>query len=179
MIWTMQQAVLISLSGLPATGKSTIACALAREIGAVWLRIDSIEQAILASGVLKGAPMDDAGYRAAYAVAEDNLRLGRRVVADSVNGWTLTRDAWRTTGLQASARVIEVEVVCSDPVEHRRRVETRVSDVRELKLPDWRAVSEREYHPWTREHLTIDTAGRSVATCVEMVRSAIGARLEG
>jgi predicted kinase len=173
------KAVLISFSGLPATGKSTIAFALAREIGAVWLRIDSIEQAILASGVLRGAPMDDAGYRAAYAVAEDNLRLGRQVIADSVNGWALTRDAWRTTGLQASAHVIEVEVICSDAVEHRRRVETRTVDVPGLKLPDWLAVSEREYHPWNREHLTIDTAGRSATTCVDMVMSAISARLEG
>jgi predicted kinase len=175
---TMRTA-LISFSGLPATGKSTIAYALAREIGAVWLRIDSIEQAILASGVLQGAPMDDAGYRAAYAVAEDNLRLGRHVVADCVNGWALTRDVWRTTGLQACARVIEVEVVCSDAAEHRRRVETRTVDVPGLKLPDWQAVLEREYHPWTRDHLTIDTAGRTAATCVEMVMSAIGARLDG
>jgi predicted kinase len=160
-------------------GKSTIACALAREIGAVWLRIDSIEQAILASGVLQGAPMDDAGYRAAYAVAGDNLRLGRHVVADCVNGSALTRDAWRTTGLRAGARVIEVEVVCSDAVEHRLRVETRTVDVPGLNLPDWQAVSERDHRPWTREHLTIDTAGRSAATCVEMVISAVDARVDG
>ena len=32
--------------------------------------------------------------RIGYAVAEDNLRLGRTVVADSVNPVKLTRDAW-------------------------------------------------------------------------------------
>jgi len=52
-------------------------------LGAVWLRIDSIEQAIRESGVAPGS-VDDAGYRAGYAVAEDNLRLGRDVVGDSV-----------------------------------------------------------------------------------------------
>lgn len=81
---------LIVFSGLPASGKSTIARPLALKIGAVWLRIDSIEQALRESDVVPGS-LDDAGYRSAYAVAEDNLRLGRDVVADSVNPWMLTR----------------------------------------------------------------------------------------
>jgi predicted kinase len=42
--------MLIVFAGLPASGKSSIARALAQEIGAVWLRIDSIEQAIRESG---------------------------------------------------------------------------------------------------------------------------------
>ena len=163
---------LIVFSGLPASGKSSIARALAREIGAVWLRIDSIEQAIRDSGVVPGS-LDDAGYRAAYAVAEDNLRLGRDVIADSVNPWMLTRDAWRAVGLRAGARVVEVETICSDQNEHRRRVEARLSEVPNLMLPDWEAVIGRDYHAWDRDHVTIDTAGRNVAACVEMIRGAI------
>jgi predicted kinase len=98
------------------------------------LRIDSIEQAIRDSGVAAGS-LDDAGYRAAYSVAEDNLRLGNDVVGDSVNPWLLTRNAWRDAGLRAGARVVEVETVCTDVDEHRRRVETRVSLVPGLIPP--------------------------------------------
>ncbi len=38
--------MLIIFGGLPATGKTTIAKELARQIGATYLRIDTIEQAI-------------------------------------------------------------------------------------------------------------------------------------
>src|ERR1700729_2499064 len=98
--------MLIVFAGLPGSGKSSIARALAQELDAVWLRIDSIEQAIRKSSAGTGS-VDDAGYRAAYAVAEDNLRLGRVVIGDSVNPWMLTRDAWRDAGLRAGAHVVE------------------------------------------------------------------------
>ena len=63
-------------------GKTSIATGLARDISAVHLRIDSIEQALRNSNVTISGPE---GYEVAYAIAEDNLRLGRTVIADSVN----------------------------------------------------------------------------------------------
>jgi predicted kinase len=44
--------MLIIFGGLSANGKTTIARELARQLGAVHVRIDSIEQAIWGSGVL-------------------------------------------------------------------------------------------------------------------------------
>ncbi len=159
---------LIVFAGLPGSGKSSIARGLAKQLGAVWLRIDSIEQAIRESAIAPGS-VEDVGYRAAYAVAADNLRLGRDVIGDSVNGWMPTRNAWRDVGLRTGARVVEVEVLCTDLDEHRRRIEPRASETPGLILPDWNAVIGRDYHSWDRDHLTIDTAGRSIAACVELV----------
>jgi predicted kinase len=164
-------AQLIAFSGRPGSGKSTLARAVAETSGATWLRIDSIEQAIRDSGVVTGE-LDDVGYRVAYAMAADNLRLGRDVVSDCVNPWMLTRDAWRAVGLAAGAQVVEVEVVCSDREEHRRRVETRIVEVAGLIAPDWRAVSTLDYHAWDRERLVVDTAGREVGECVARILAA-------
>lgn len=153
---------LVVFSGLPGTGKSTIARELARQLRAVWLRIDTIETAIAD----EATPITDEGYRAACALAVDNLRLGLDVVGDSVNPWMKTRDSWRDAGLAAGADVLEIEVVCSDPAEHRRRVETRTVDVPGLTPPTWEEVVGRDYRPWTRDRLVVDTARRSVAACV-------------
>ena len=46
--------------------------------------------------------------------------------------------------------------------EHRRRIESRETDVAGLKLPDWKGVEDREYEVWSAEHIVLDTAGRTV-----------------
>jgi predicted kinase len=104
--------MLIVLGGLPGVGKTTIARELARRLGGVHIRIDSIEQAIRESGVTD-VSIDDAGYRVGYAVTEDNLRLGRIVIADSVNPLPITRDAWLAVAHRAAVTAVEVEVACS------------------------------------------------------------------
>src|SRR5260370_38448155 len=141
--------MLIIFGGLPGVGKTAIAAELARLIGAVHLRIDSIEQAIRASGVVSQT-LDDAGYRVAYAVAEDNLRIGRTVIADSVNPLHLTREAWIGVANRVQVRAIEIEVKCSDVSEHRRRVETRTTDIPGLNLPTWDEVAGVAHHPCDR-----------------------------
>lgn len=166
--------MLIVMSGLPATGKTALSRSLASQINAVHLRIDTIEQAIVRSG-LGEQPLGPVGYIVGYALAEDHLRQGLTVVAESVNPVAVTRDAWRDVAIRASVPIAEVEVICSDPAEHRRRVATRVVDIPDLRLPEWKDVVDREYEPWHREHITIDTAHRDIEACTADIRRAIGA----
>lgn len=71
------------------------------------LRIDSIEQALRNSGVDVAAPE---GSEVAYAIAEGNLRLGRILIAGSVNPVEVTRNEWRSVAQRTGARNVEIEV---------------------------------------------------------------------
>ena len=113
------------------------------------------------------------GYLIAYALAKSNLRMGRTVVADSVNPLAVTRDAWRRVAATTSSKIIEIEVVCSDITEHRRRVETRSVDVPGLALPGWQDVVERDYEPWDRPRIVLDTAGCTIEEALKELRTRI------
>ncbi|MBJ3774130.1 AAA family ATPase [Acuticoccus sp. 2012] len=159
------------MSGLPGTGKTTIARRVATSVAGVHLRIDTIEAALKRS-VLGIDPAEDAGYCVGYAVAADNLVGTAMVVADSVNPIALTRDAWAAVARAKRAGLVEVEVICSDPSVHRRRVEGRASDVDGLTLPTWRDVLERTYEPWSRARLVVDSATTSAQDAASRIVAA-------
>jgi predicted kinase len=161
--------VLVIFAGLPATGKSTIARELARQINASYLRIDSIEHAIRGAG-FPAEDMFDTGYRVAYALAEENLRIGRHVVADSVNPIRVTRDAWLDVAKRAGVAAFEIEIICSDREKHRQRLETRVTDFPGSKPLTWQNVTSRQYDHWDRERLVIDTSKLTVSESVGKIQ---------
>ena len=52
-------------------------------------------------------------------------------------------------------------------------------DIRGLRLPDWEQITSREYEPWDRGHLVIDTATRTPAEAVATILAAIPERAGG
>lgn len=145
-------------------GKSTLARSLAVRTGAVYLRIDTIEQGLRD---LCAFDVQGEGYRLSYRITEDNLLLGRDVIADSCNPIRLTRGEWEEVANSCSAHFMNIEIVCSDREEHRKRAEERVSSIPGLKLPSWSAIMNREYHEWDKSRVVIDTANKSVDEALE------------
>jgi predicted kinase len=160
----MKAPTLYIFSGLPASGKTTLSQLFARRVGAAHVRIDTIEQALRE---LCSIDVQGEGYRLAYRLTADNLRLGISVVADSCNPIALTRCEWERVATGAGAQYLNIEVVCSDPEEHRRRVETRVSTVDGLRLPTWQEVVDRQYERWTVDRVVVDTSRRSEQECLD------------
>ena len=164
--------LLVILGGLPGVGKTSIARALSLRVGAVHLRIDSIEAGLRASQA-RVTSVEDAGYQAAYRVAGDNLRIGHVVVADAVNPVLPTRQAWLAVAAQAGVPALQVEIRCSDVDEHRRRVEERHGLRGPEPLPTWQDVLDRGYQPWSGVDCVLDTAQLPLATAVETLRAAV------
>ena len=171
-------AMLVVFGGLPGTGKTTLARLVADRIGATYLRIDTIEQALRSSMALAD-DVGPAGYVVACAICETNLALGRVVVADCVNPLSITRAAWRDVAARTAAQIFEVEVICSDEAEHRRRVESREIDIPGLIPPTWAAVMARDYEPWSDPTMVVDTAHRTTAEAVLAIVDAIRRRSSG
>lgn len=160
--------MLIIFGGLPGVGKTTIAKALAKNLKAAYLRVDTVEQVLKREAQLEGPE----GYMVCWAQAFENLKLGVTVVADSVNAIKVTREAWKNVAIDASASFLEIELICSDLIEHQKRVETRDADIVGHQLPKWQNVKEREYEPW-KPHLVFDTSKQTVDEIVKKILTRI------
>lgn len=164
--------MLLVVSGLPGTGKSTIAKAFAARHAAVYVRVDEIENAVRrASPEYKIGPM---GYVIAFAIARSNLALGNLVIADSVNPVPESRQGWHAVAQETNSIAFDIEVVCSDREEHRRRVEKRPADIVGHQHPTWKRVETMDYAPWATERLIIDTATSDPDAAVAEISARLG-----
>lgn len=163
--------MLTVIGGLPATGKTTVSAALARATRASYLRVDTIETTIVRNSELVH-PLGPVGYAVAHSLAAEQLRLGLDVVIECVNALTVIRDGWLELAGRVGVGLLEVELVCSDEAMHRHRVATREVDIPDLPLPSWAQIQAREYEPWERDHLVVDTAVVPVGSAVATIQRA-------
>lgn len=103
--------MLLVFGGLPCVGKSSIAARVASHLGATYLCVDVIENALLQ---LSQSNVRAWGYHIAKAVASSNLACGLSVVANSVNPVAASRDAWRHVATSNAAVILEVELRCCE-----------------------------------------------------------------
>jgi predicted kinase len=159
-------AMLIVISGLPATGKSTLAAELARRLNAVHLSVDTIEDALLRSGLEPGWTTGVAAYEAVGSAAQQNLSQGLRVVVDAVNDSEAARQVWRRAAERAGVAVRFVLLEPPDSSEHQRRLLVRQRGLEHVPEPSWSQVERRAdaYEAWRKMRIrTITTAAVTAA----------------
>lgn len=165
--------MIIVFSGLPGTGKTTIAKQIATNLNAVYLRIDSIEQTLKNTQNITELAVGSKGYFIANSIALDNCKLGNTIIIDCVNPLPLTRKIWQDTADKTSQRLVSIELYCSDQQKHYQRAMERKSDIDGLTPPSWKKIITRNYIPWNDAILRIDTAINDVNHSVKKILSYI------
>ena len=130
--------LLVLVTGLPATGKSTMAEVAARELGAPVIGHDWAMSALRPYPEIQDAldAMDPPGHRRVgwsimWALARAQPRMGSSVVLDGVARGPEV-EGTRLVADEESASCLVVMTTCADPVIHRSRVEGR-----RRQIPDW------------------------------------------
>jgi predicted kinase len=162
--------MLTVVSGLPGTGKSAVAAAVAGRSDAVHLSVDRIEDALLGAGVPPGWTTGVAAYEAVRAAAEQNLELGRLVVVDAVNDSEAARSTWRRAASSTSTSVLFILLTPPAPREHRSRLRSRTRTLAHVPEPTWEQVQARAeaFEPWQGEYAEVDS-GQRIGEVVERV----------
>ena len=159
--------MLIVVGGLPGVGKTTVARTVAGRLPAAHLRIDSFEVALVRQGLVPTpADVGAHGYDLALAAADTCLTAGADVVVDAVFPLAVTRRPFRELAARLGVPVHWFRLICTDPAEHRRRVEERTADLPGHVVPDWAQVRRRDVDQWHERHTVVDTAAGDPAAAV-------------
>jgi predicted kinase len=153
----LQQQSLIAMSGLPGSGKSRLARALARDLQTCLLELDRIEGPLLER--VDGDVLGWAVYEGLTALADQQLDTGLSVILDAVSWTNSLRATWADLAARYGASFRPVEVVCSDPALHRQRVEGRHRG--ERGKPPWSRVERARnefWEAWRGAVYVVDTA---------------------
>ncbi|MBB5790812.1 AAA family ATPase [Jiangella mangrovi] len=170
----------VVFTGLPGTGKSTLADRVAVAMGAPSFAGDWLLGALAPHGVLRG--LDRKTYLRLYTdllttLITRQLLLGQSAVLDCLVD-DETVDRWRTLTTEHQARLVVVECRCGDVTVHRRRIEGRVRGIPGWHEVDWAHVERMraEFVPLTDAGVTVvDTVGVTVDEAVARVLDRIRA----
>jgi predicted kinase len=116
--------LVVQMNGDPGSGKSTIARALASELGLVVLDKDVFKTALLRTG-MEDLAAGGASYEVFFDLATDLAAQGVSLILDSPVFWPQVEQKSRAVAGAVGAGYRMIECVCPDGDELARRLLTR------------------------------------------------------
>ncbi len=168
---TSEHPVLIVMSGLPGTGKSSLAARLAGGVGAIIVESDRVRK-LLFPRPDYSAEESQIVHRTSHRVIERLLRQGVRVVSDATNLTRFHRRLLYRLAERQGAAVVVVQTVAPertarDRLAERARQSNRTSDA------DWSVYQRlaRGMQPIERAHFCVDTSRDTDADVKRIIRT--------
>jgi predicted kinase len=145
------------VTGLPATGKSTIARKLAKKLRGTVLSTDKIRKRIISRPTYTREEKELV-YRVMFLTAEYLLRSGATVVLDGTFYLRRLRKRVYSLAAKTRSRLVIVECTCPEEVI-RRRMERRAGRTT-LSDADYEVYKKIKqlYEPIQRGRITVDTS---------------------
>jgi predicted kinase len=163
--------LLIAMAGLPGTGKSTLAAALAEALPAVVLNKDKLRAGLIPPEKIEySRAQDDYVFELLLKAAEYNLNRGRHVILD---GRTFTRgyqvERVVLFANKVGADLFFIECFCPEELALQRLAEDRATAIHPAadRGAELYHSLRAEAEPILRDHLVIET-DQEVETLVGM-----------
>ena len=165
------QTRLIIFSGLPGTGKSTLANRLARQLQMTLLCIDDVIGDVPAGA---GIPFWDSKVSILLRLVEVQLELGLSVIVDSVF-MNMDRHHAQELARKYDARFYPIYVFLSDDEVWKQRVNERFDEMKDNDVATWERIQHqrqrfRAWEPGTALFVdSLNPADRNYETVLNYV----------
>jgi predicted kinase len=152
---------LIVFSGLPGTGKSSLAEGLGKHLSIPVFAKDWLEAALVRSELVasnQNKPLGSAGYQLLTTLAERQLMMHQSVILDSVASTQSIRNTWKRLSDQYQAEWRVIECICSDESLHRSQLSRRERNIPGWHKLQWSDVEKVKgyFSPWVENRLILD-----------------------